>query len=75
MKKGKWICVHPTDCFTLLPVYECSECKHIESGYLTTEACTNCGSLNTVSKTDYKEMALFLSNSEQKETLINKNDI
>lgn len=53
MKKGKWICVHPTDCFTPLPVYQCSECEYLESGYLTTEACFNCGSLNTVDKKLY----------------------
>ena len=67
MKKGKWIIVHPTDCFTLIPIYQCSECEYLESGYLTTEACVNCGSANTVDKTDYRELTLFASNLEQQE--------
>lgn len=65
MNKGKWIIVHPTDCFTMVPVYQCSNCKYLESGYLTTEACTNCGSVNTVDKTDYKEIAILTNFFEQ----------
>lgn len=65
IRKGKWIIVHPTDCFTLVPVYQCSECNHIESGYLTTEACTKCGSINTIDKIDWREISLFASNFEQ----------
>lgn len=65
MKKGKWISVHPTDCMTLLPVYQCSRCKYLESGYLTTEACTNCGSVNTVDKIAIKEMSILSNYFEQ----------
>ena len=59
MKKGKWIIVHSTDCMTMVPVYQCSKCKHLESGYLTTEACTNCGSVNEVDKTDCRELTIL----------------
>lgn len=65
MKKGKWISVHPMDCMTLLPVYQCSRCKYLESGYLTTEACANCGSANTVDKIAIKEMSILSNYFEQ----------
>jgi len=65
MKKGKWISVTPTDCMTLLPVYQCSKCKYLESGYLTTEVCTNCGSINTVDKTKDIEISILSNYFEQ----------
>ena len=51
IRKGKWIPAEITGCMTLVPIFQCSRCRHIQSGYLTTEACTNCGSVNTVDKT------------------------
>lgn len=68
VRKGKWIAVNPTDCMTLLPIYECSKCKYIQSGYLTTEICNNCGSVNTVDPTKDKEMAIFSKYFEQAES-------
>ena len=45
---GEWIIVHPTDCFTLLPVYECSVCKNTCDGYDPDPICYYCGSKNKV---------------------------
>lgn len=65
IRKGKWIAISPTDCMTLVPVYECSKCKSIQSGYLTTEICNNCGSVNKVYPTKGKEMAILSKYFEQ----------
>lgn len=51
--KGEWILVEPTDCFTLLPVYECSKCKKISSGDKLESICENCGSKNKVNTKKY----------------------
>lgn len=45
---GEWIIVNPTDCFTSLPVYECSVCKRTCSGYEPDLVCLYCGSKNKV---------------------------
>lgn len=45
---GEWIIIHPEDCFTLLPVYECSVCKKITDGYDPDPICIYCGSNNKV---------------------------
>lgn len=45
--KGKWRIVHPTDCFTMLPVYECSRCKYLNNGYDPGVICPKCGSKNS----------------------------
>lgn len=68
VRKGKWIAVSPTDCMTLVPVYQCSKCKSIQSGYLTTETCSSCGSVNTVDPTKDVEMAIFSKYFEQIES-------
>lgn len=49
-KKGKWYIVHPTDCFTALPVYQCSNCKKLTDGYYPDKECSNCGCINEVDK-------------------------
>jgi Zn finger protein HypA/HybF involved in hydrogenase expression len=51
IRKGKWIPAEITGCMTLVPIFQCSRCKYIQSGYLTTESCPNCGSINIVDKT------------------------
>lgn len=38
--------VHPTDVMTLLPVYQCSVCKNLVSGYYPDTKCVHCGSKN-----------------------------
>lgn len=59
MKKyGEWILIHPTDCFTMFPVYECSICDYIESGY-TPRCCPHCGARNTIAKNKFITRALF----------------
>jgi hypothetical protein len=55
-RKGKWLPTEIAGCMTLVPIFQCSKCRHIQSGYLTTEACTNCGSVNTVDKTKNVEI-------------------
>ncbi|MBQ2396253.1 MAG: hypothetical protein II304_04310 [Bacteroidales bacterium] len=45
---GKWIAVNPTDCFTAVPIYQCSACKDIYSGYEPDLICIKCGSRNKI---------------------------
>jgi Zn finger protein HypA/HybF involved in hydrogenase expression len=65
IRKGKWIPAEITGCMTLVPIFQCSRCKYIQSGYLTTEACTNCGSINTVDKTKDVEIEAISKFLEQ----------
>lgn len=58
-KSGEWIIVHPTDCFTMLPVYECSICKNLCSGYDPDPICIYCGSENKVNNKTYIEKAIW----------------
>ena len=51
IRKGKWLPVEIEGCMTLVPIYQCSKCSYDQSGYLTTETCNNCGSVNTVDPT------------------------
>jgi hypothetical protein len=67
IRKGKWIPTEITGCMTLVPIFQCSRCKYIQSGYLTTEACNNCGSVNTVDKTKDVELDAISKFFEQKE--------
>lgn len=48
MKIGEWVIVEPTDCMTMLPIYECSLCYYLRSGYDPDPVCPNCGSLNMI---------------------------
>ena len=57
IKTGEWIIIHPTDCFTLLPVWECSICEYVESGY-TPKYCSRCGSINTIAKNKHVKRAI-----------------
>ena len=43
---GEWIIVRPVDYFTMLPLYECSTCGLMSSGY--DPVCQHCGSNNKV---------------------------
>ena len=45
-KKGEWVIVHPTDCMTMLPVYQCSNCGKLTSGYDPEPICIECESYN-----------------------------
>ena len=45
---GEWIIVKPIDYFTGVPVYECSICKNLSSGYNPGNFCIYCNSKNTV---------------------------
>lgn len=56
---GEWIIVHPTDCFTMLPVYECSVCKNLCHGYEPDPICPDCGSKNKVNTKKFIEKPLF----------------
>ena len=56
---GKWILVHPTDCFTAVPVHQCSRCKKLTSGYEPDSVCTCCGSRNEMAKHEFVKLALF----------------
>ena len=56
---GEWIIVHPTDCFTMLPVYECSVCKKTCSGYDPDPICLYCGSNNKVNTKKFINRDLF----------------
>lgn len=67
IRKGKWIPTEITGCMTLVPIFQCSRCKYIQSGYLTTEACNNCGSVNTVDKTKDVELDAISKFFEQQE--------
>lgn len=51
--KGEWILVRPTDCSSILPIYECSKCKKTCSGYLLESICKNCGSRNKLNPKKY----------------------
>lgn len=64
-KKGKWLPIEIDGCMTLVPIFQCSRCKYIQSGYLTTEACNNCGSVNTVDKTKDVEIEAISKFLEQ----------
>ena len=65
---GEWIIVHPTDCFTLLPVYECSECKETCSGYEPDPVCFYCGSKNKIN--DKKSVSRPLFDDTKEEELL-----
>ena len=70
IRKGRWIPAEITGCMTLVPIFQCSRCKYIQSGYLTTEACNNCGSINTVDATkptDIAVLANFFEHNEGKQ--------
>lgn len=56
---GKWIIVEPTDCFTAVPVYQCSRCKKLTSGYEPDSVCVYCGSINKVANHEFVALALF----------------
>lgn len=58
-KCGQWIIVHPTDCFTMLPVYECSVCKKLDSGYDPDPICPHCGAKNKVNTKKFIERPIF----------------
>lgn len=45
-KTGEWVIVHPTDVMTMVPVWQCSCCKGLVSGYTTDKNCIHCGSEN-----------------------------
>ena len=64
-RKGKWLPIEMAGCMTLVPIFQCSRCKYILSGYPTTEACTNCGSINTVDKTKDVEIEAISKFLEQ----------
>lgn len=57
--EGKWITVHPTDCYTLVPVYQCSNCGKLVSGYEPARICTHCGSDNEIDKDNYIAKPIF----------------
>lgn len=58
--KGEWILVEPTDCFTMLPIYECSKCKKTCYGYLLESICKNCGSKNKINTKRYIKKDIFM---------------
>lgn len=58
--KGEWILVVPTDCFTMLPIYECSKCKKSYHGYYPEPFCGNCGSKNKLNVKKYIEKKIFM---------------
>lgn len=58
--KGEWILVKPTDCSTMLPIYECSKCKKSYHGYQPESICKNCGSNNRVNTKKYISKAIFI---------------
>lgn len=57
--KGEWILVRPTDCCTMLPIYECSKCKKSSYGYLLESICKNCGSRNKLNPKKYIDKAIL----------------
>lgn len=61
MKNGEWIIVHPTDCMTMLPVYQCSICKELTSGFAP-KRCFNCESINTISPDKIVSIPIFERN-------------
>lgn len=58
--KGEWILVIPTDCFTIQPIYECSNCKKTSCGDKLESICGNCGSKNKLNTKKYIEKAIFM---------------
>ena len=58
-RKGQWILVRPTDCFTMVPVYQCSICNKLTSGYEPQHICMNCGADNQIAPNQYIERAIF----------------
>ena len=62
--KGEWIIVHPTDGFSMLPIYECSVCKNSCSGYDPDPICVHCGSKNKVNAKKYISRPIFDSNEK-----------
>lgn len=56
--KGKWISVHCTDGFSMLPVYQCSVCKSTTSGYYPDKFCVQCGAENEVDSSLFVELSL-----------------
>ena len=50
---GEWIIVEPIDCFTMVPVYECSICKNLSNGYDPGCVCIFCNSKNTVNTKEF----------------------
>ena len=61
---GEWIIVHPTDCFTMFPVYECSVCKNLCHGDDPDLVCIYCGANNTVNTKQYIDRPIFDSNEK-----------
>lgn len=57
--QGEWIIVFPTDCRTLIPVYQCSTCKNLTSGYAPKATCADCGSVNKIANDKFVELAIF----------------
>ena len=58
-REGKWIIVHPTDCFTMVPVYQCSNCGRLTSGYEPDRICTHCHSDNEIDRDNYIARPIF----------------
>ena len=58
-KVGEWIIVHPIDCFTMVPVYQCSVCGKLTSGYDPDPKCLDCGAVNKVAKNKSVELEIF----------------
>ena len=57
-KCGEWIIVHPTDVFTMVPVWQCSSCKQLTSGYTPDKICPNCESKNKEAVNKHVELAI-----------------
>lgn len=58
-KRGEWIVVVPTDCFTAVPVHQCSVCKHLEDGYDPGLICPKCGSQNKINNKKFVSLPIF----------------
>lgn len=58
-KKGEWLPVCPTDCMTMLPVYQCSKCGELTSGYDPDPICLKCESYNTVAVNKLECIPIF----------------
>ena len=58
--KGEWILIEPTNCFTMLPVYECSKCKKLYHGYEPESFCGNCGLKNKINNKRYVKKGIFM---------------
>lgn len=57
-KKGEWIIVHPVDVFTMVPVWQCSNCKGLVSGYTPDKNCNNCDSENKEAVNKHVELSI-----------------